>query len=161
MSIINRRILAICTVACIIFLIFFLDTKKHLHQESNITKIDSSMTVFHMDGGIYPASIDVIITVDKRDVYNYFALNGIDSTLTEDYVNSCDGITSSDGLNFTVWLESAKLNPENISTVQHELFHVLRVIMDEAGIPLNEYTNEAYAYELGYLTKEFYKKLKH
>jgi len=41
--------------------------------------------------------------------------------------------------------------------IAHEIFHAAALIMDTVGIRLDEQTNsEAYAYLIGYITKEFY-----
>lgn len=45
--------------------------------------------------------------------------------------------------------------------LQHEIFHCVTFIMDKIGIELSLYkSDEAYAYLIGYLTEEIYKKIK-
>lgn len=48
---------------------------------------------------------------------------------------------------------------EDYGTLQHEIFHYVQFLMDRFKMPLNMDTCEAYAYLIGYLTTEIYKKL--
>jgi hypothetical protein len=49
---------------------------------------------------------------------------------------------------------------EDYGTLQHEIFHAVTYIMDRVGMKLKLHTNdEAYAYLIGYLTAEIYKKI--
>lgn len=51
--------------------------------------------------------------------------------------------------------------PEDYGSLQHEIFHCVTVLLDKMGmkfIPLK--SDEAYAYLVGYLTTEIYKKIK-
>lgn len=44
--------------------------------------------------------------------------------------------------------------------ISHELFHAVSYVMKTIGMPLEEDSEEAYAYLLGYVTQEFYRQLK-
>lgn len=45
--------------------------------------------------------------------------------------------------------------------VSHEIFHACSYILDTAGVKHSvEYSEEAYAYLIGWMTQEFYRKLK-
>lgn len=44
-------------------------------------------------------------------------------------------------------------------TLAHEIFHAVDFIFRRIGITLSEDSDEAYAYMIGYLTEEIYKKL--
>lgn len=52
-----------------------------------------------------------------------------------------------------------ELNPRGHSIISHEIFHVVSLSLEWVGIQHNEYTEEAYAYLLGWMVKEFYEKL--
>jgi hypothetical protein len=51
--------------------------------------------------------------------------------------------------------------PEDYGTLQHELFHAVTFILERIGMEfdLNK-SDEAYAYLIGYITQEVYKRLK-
>lgn len=49
-----------------------------------------------------------------------------------------------------IWVE----DPDDVSTIAHESFHVICRILGERGIPLNESTEEVYAYTLGYVMNQ-------
>lgn len=45
------------------------------------------------------------------------------------------------------------------STLAHEIFHAVDFIMRDIGMKLTEHSHEAYAYLVGYLTEQIYKRL--
>ena len=111
---------------------------------------------FKIDGGNYDQNINVIITQDTSYAIKYI------NRVLDTNINSSDlvarGVTypSVNGKPIVIWLDNA----DDISIVNHELFHVTMSIMNWANIPLTEDTEEAYAYELQYLTKKFNDKTK-
>lgn len=51
--------------------------------------------------------------------------------------------------------------PKHFGYLQHEIFHCVSFILWRIGMPLEiEKSDEAYAYLIGYVTDEIYKKLK-
>ena len=51
--------------------------------------------------------------------------------------------------------------PKHFGDLQHEIFHCVSFIMWKIGMPLEiQKSDEAYAYLVGYVTNEIYKKLK-
>lgn len=57
-------------------------------------------------------------------------------------------------------LPSKPIIPEEFGTLSHEIFHACSLILDRAGIELCSGSNEVYAYSIGYVTSEVFKKLK-
>lgn len=55
-----------------------------------------------------------------------------------------------------VWMPRVPKNPQEYATLAHEIFHAVFGIMDEIGVSPSEDSEEAYAYLIGYLTKEIY-----
>lgn len=52
------------------------------------------------------------------------------------------------------------IDPEFHEQVAHEIFHCAAGILDYIGIPLGSKSEEAYAYLIGYITRQFYENLK-
>jgi hypothetical protein len=50
-------------------------------------------------------------------------------------------------------------DPESHSTLAHEIFHVVDMALRTCGMKLTEHSHEAYAYLIGYLTEQIYKRL--
>ena len=48
---------------------------------------------------------------------------------------------------------------EEYGTLAHEIFHAVDFILRRVGITLSDDSHEAYAYLIGYLTKEIYKRI--
>lgn len=105
---------------------------------------------FKLDPSFYGENIIVLIS-PPEDVRN------LDTTVN---FNEVDGVTLSDGGLIVVWLSCLPTTDEEWSVVHHELFHAAYEVMDWIGIPLTPQTEEAYAYMIGYITNEFYKKIK-
>jgi len=58
-----------------------------------------------------------------------------------------------------VWVNDSIGFVEEIATLTHEFTHVVNGILLHKGIPLNEDTDEVYAYFLEYLIRESLKKI--
>lgn len=52
------------------------------------------------------------------------------------------------------------IDAEDYGTLSHEIFHAAEYILREIGMPLSLDSNEAYAYLIGYLTKEIFAHIK-
>jgi hypothetical protein len=50
-------------------------------------------------------------------------------------------------------------SPADHGTLSHEIFHAVDFILRDIGMSLLKESGEAYAYLIGYLTKEIYKKI--
>ena len=122
-----------------------MDKKTHLYMDQVIT----------LDGGTYDTEVNIIITKDTEKALE-FIVDHVDYP-----VNSADfdgsGITYTDEEGrIAMWLDNA----QDKGVINHELMHATISIMVWAGIPLDENTEEAYTYELQYLTNQFYKQIK-
>lgn len=107
---------------------------------------------FVIHGGAVDLDVKVLITEDVNKALAYVKLN-LDSTIK---ISDFDarGVTfcSQDGKSPIMWVPTA----EDLSIVNHELFHATADIMRWASIPYSEDTEEVYAYELQYLSSQFY-----
>jgi len=74
------------------------------------------------------------------------------SAKSEDFDSRATTFTSIDGKSPIIWMP----NTNDVSVVNHELLHATISIMNWAGVPLSDDTEEVYAYELQYLSKHFY-----
>lgn len=101
----------------------------------------------YINGGTFDQNIAVFITNDTALVREY--------SVTMDF-NSSACTVDEDGL-IMMWFPSI---PDN-SLIAHELTHVNQFLLQDAGVTYSENTDEVYAYEMAYLTKEFLKKIKH
>lgn len=61
------------------------------------------------------------------------------------------------GQPIALWFD---INKMDCKIINHELFHVVACVLQWAGLSLSDETEEAYAYEMQYLTEVFYKHLK-
>lgn len=110
---------------------------------------------FVLNGGTYDVEIQVIITQDVEKAFE-FVVEKVDMPIdSKDFEAS--GVTFADEEgNIVIWLD----NIEDQGVISHELLHATLSIMLWAGVPLNESTEESYAYQLQHLTNQFYNKIK-
>ncbi len=119
-------------------------------------KEEKYFKAFTMSGGTFDTNVGVIITNDTLkalEVISYLH-QSLDVTMEDFEVR---GICfSSDAFPTIMWLSKPPETIEEISIANHELFHLTSDILRWANVPLDESSEEVYAYMLGYLTKQFY-----
>ena len=119
-------------------------------------EIITQYQVTTLEGGTFDLDVIVLVTEDTAFALRYVKKH-LDSTASSDNFDSRGTtFTSINGGSTIVWLP----NTEDKSIVMHELLHATIDIMRRTGVPLTEETEEAYAYELQYLTNQFYKQNK-
>ncbi len=142
-----KTIAAVVLITIISFLAFF-----ETNHENSVENVEKTLV---LNGGTYNTEIDVIITQDPDRAFEFVAEH-IDSPITpRDFEASGVTFTDEEG-RIVVWISDA--NDKGV--VNHELLHATFSIMMWAGIPLNESTEESYAYQLQHLTNQFYNKIK-
>jgi len=115
--------------------------------------------IFQIEANPYDVNINIIITQDTTLALKFAKLN-TDSTVTiEDFRGAASVSLTGDGIP-TIWFPSLTRSTRDIAKANHELMHMLFYITNRAGLSLNESTDEAFAYELDYLTLQLYKHIK-
>ena len=111
---------------------------------------------FIIPGGTFDMDVRVIITKDTAYAAQYIREN-LDSSVVGGDLD-CRGVTFGvfDGKGPIIWLPTA----EDVSINNHELFHATMNIMQWAGVEYSDETEEVYAYQLQYLSNQFYNKIK-
>ena len=142
-----KTLAVIALITVISFLVYYEGNNKNTPKNTEQT--------FILDGGTYDTEIHVIITPDTNKAFQ-FVIERINHPVEPEDFNA-SGVTFTDEEGAIVmWLE----NTEDKGVISHELLHATLSIMLWAGIPLNDTTEESYAYQLQYLTNQFYNKLK-
>lgn len=142
-----KTLAVIALITIISFLVYYEGNNKNTPRNTEQTLI--------LDGGTYDTEIHVIITPDTNKALQ-FVIERINHPVEPEDFNA-SGVTFTDEEGAIVmWLDSA----EDEGVITHELLHATLSIMLWAGIPLNDTTEESYAYQLQYLTNQFYNKLK-
>lgn len=136
--------------AVVILLIILLILLNDHYQEQ------AKDSVFIINGGIFDQDVHVVITEDTSFARKYVFYN-LDSTVSSKDFDA-RGVTfcSIDGKSPIIWLPNTK----DTGVINHELLHASVDILNWAGIELNEETEEVYAYQLQYLTNQFYNHIK-
>jgi hypothetical protein len=119
--------------------------------------------MFTLNADPYDVDVQVIITPDTAKAVRLLRFYVMDWSISGRDL-AARGVTfwpdySSYGIP-AVWLPTATTTPEDQAVVAHELTHVTHLVMDYAGVVYSDKAEEAFAYENGYLTRQFYDKLK-
>ena len=129
-----------------IFLAYIVETHPQITTQSKIVFITGS--TFDMD-------VVVLVTEDTAYATQYVHDN-LDSTVTsKDFDARAVTFGPQDGKPIIIWLSDA----EDKGVVAHELLHAMLYKMHWAGMELTSETEEAFAYELQYLTNQFYNQV--
>lgn len=110
---------------------------------------------FDINGGTFDQDVHVIITEDTAYALSYVRKYLDSSASADDFNSRATTFPTQDGRPTIVWFS----NTSDTVIINHELLHVTFDIMKWAGVDFSDNTEEAYAYEMQYLTKEFYEKL--
>jgi hypothetical protein len=110
---------------------------------------------FTLSGSTFDMDVNVIITEDIDYAVRYVQDN-LDSTVTaEDFDARAVSFPINDGKSPIIWMATT----EDKGVIAHEIFHTTLNIMYWAGMELNSETEEAFAYEVQFLTNSFYNQI--
>lgn len=108
-----------------------------------------------LSGSTFDMDVHVIVTDDIQFATKYVQEN-LDSTVTaEDFNARAVSFPINDGKSPIIWMATT----EDKGVIAHEIFHTALNIMYWAGMELNSETEEAFAFEVQYLTNSFYNQV--
>ncbi len=116
---------------------------------------------------IYP--YDVMISINENyDQFGKAVITKWDATILDDFkknerpngVGLTYSFTSDTHLCCMIKIDNFKYDADGFSTLVHEIFHAIEFVLRKCGFELNSSSHEAYAYLIGYLTKQVFSKLK-
>jgi hypothetical protein len=122
------------------------------HATSDLT---TRYKVVTLNSGTFDIGVKIIVTDDTAFALRYVREN-LDSTASsQEFDARAVTFGTIDGKSPIIWM------PYNtpIEVSNHELLHATINIMHWAGVPLNDTTEEVYAYEMQYLSEEFYNQI--
>lgn len=121
-------------------------------KNPNITT--QSKTVF-ITGSTFDLDVTVLVTEDTAYAAQYVREN-LDPTVTsKDFDARAVTFGPQEGKPIIIWLSDA----EDKGVVAHEFFHATLYKMYWTGMELHSETEEAFAYEIQYLTNQFYNQI--
>lgn len=118
--------------------------------------------LFIVDVEIYKRSVVFSICQTPKQIKEELSkhpvddLDGLLSAIHPNKAGTYYAITASHEGDIYVFFNETGLNH---GTIAHEIFHATCRIASTVGLPLSRKSEEAYAYLLGYITKEFYQKM--
>jgi len=121
----------------------------------NNPKITAQSKTVFITGSTFDLDIIVLVTEDTAYAAQYVRDN-LDPTVTgRDFDARAVTFGPQEGKPIIIWLSDA----EDKGVVAHEFFHATLYKMYWAGMELHSETEEAFAYELQYLTTQFYNQV--
>ena len=123
---------------------------------TNVTPdLTTKYRTFTLKGEVFDLDVKVLITEDIDFATKYVKEN-LDSTVKfEDFDARAISFPTQDGKSPIIWMASA----EDKGVIAHEIFHTALNIMYWTGMELNSETEEAFAYEIQFLTNSFYNQI--
>lgn len=119
-------------------------------------EIFAKYQVITLKGSTFDMDVTVLITEDVAFATKYVKEN-LDSTVkAADFNARAVSFPIVDGKSPIIWMSSI----EDQGVIAHELFHTTLNIMYWTGMELNSETEEAFAYEIQFLTNSFYNQIK-
>ena len=147
MNMVSKFITLIVMGALLTLLLIYL-----VNKNPQITT--QSKTVF-ITGSTFDMDVIVLVTEDTAYAAQYVRDN-LDSSVTgKDFDARAVTFGPVEGRPIIIWLSDA----EDKGVVAHEFFHATLYKMYWAGMQLHSETEEAFAYELQYLTNQFYNQV--
>ena len=134
-------------IATVVFLII-LDINDNTNLLTKYRTATLSGSTFDMD-------VTVLVTEDVNYALQYVREN-LDSTVTiQDFDARAVSFPIVDGKSPIIWMATT----DDQGVIAHEIFHTALNIMYWAGMELNSETEEAFAYEVQYLTNQLYNQI--
>lgn len=127
-------------------------------------KLKSKGSNFIIPLVVYPFDVMISIGETNEDIdkrFKKYNLTAEDISLATFTSHTVQGRTVMFSSNQTlIRLRNFPKSPVDYGNLQHEIFHAVTFVMDRIGMVLKvEESDEAYAYLIGYLTREIYKRL--
>jgi hypothetical protein len=120
----------------------------------------SEYSMFICDSGIFPFDIMVCFG-DKRKMFKslekYIPKSGLVEFKRKTFKKA--SFCMFNGGQSVIWLYKKPSNIEDLSFLNHEIFHAVYCILERVGITLTESSEETFAYLTQYLTKKIYNEL--
>ena len=111
--------------------------------------------IITLKGDTFDLDVKVLITEDVAFATKFVKEN-LDSTVTSiDFNARAVSFPTIDGKSPIIWMSTSY----DKGVVAHEIFHTALNILYWAGMELNLETEEAFAYEVQYLTNSFYNQI--
>lgn len=130
------------------------------YRKYSTLQTPKSYKEFVISSGTYNQEVKVLITDDTLAAVRYVTREADDSTVTPDDFKSTGICFFPEDHAPIMWLSKIPETPEEVAAANHELLHLTIYIMTWVNIPLSDSSEEAYTYELQYLSKEFYNKVR-
>jgi hypothetical protein len=132
------------------FLIFFTYNLVVNHPELVV-----KYKVLTLKGDTFDMDVTVLITEDVAFATKYVQEN-LDSTIqSRDFDARAVSFSTVDGKSPIIWMADTK----DKGVIAHEIFHTALNVMYWTGMELNSETEEAFGYEVQYLTNSFYNQI--
>ena len=152
---------ALLVVATVIYHVSHQQIKRIIPVKRELTVVKDTLDNFYISPGTYNCfTIEVIVTDDINTLYPYIKQNVYLDITKEDLLTAeAYTFTDPDG-NLVLWFRNISRSTEDISTISHECLHATIRIMDAVHIPLTEDSEEAFTYQLDFLTSQIFKHVK-
>jgi len=139
----------------VIILMIAISVAMAIAKLSNNDSMFVKYRTFTLSGSTFDMDVTVLVTEDTQYALKYVREN-LDSTVTAaDFNARAVSFPINEGKSPIIWMATT----EDKGVIAHELFHTALNIMYWTGMELNSETEEAFAYEIQFLTNSFYNQI--
>jgi hypothetical protein len=118
--------------------------------------------IFLLKGEVFPYDVLVCLGVSREDVLRYYKNRFVvDLTDAEKEAFNCSGRGQTLRLEnraFILWLKDFPQTPDHFGYLAHEIFHTGDLMLRRAGVMLSDDSDEAFAYQIDWLTRNIYRE---
>ena len=117
-----------------------------------------------INGETWPYDVVVGLGVDRDQFKDYLKRRFVNPlTKDDDEKLFCKGhglTLRLENKSFVLWLKKFPNTPDGFGFLAHEIFHTADLMLRSAGMELSSDSDEAWAYQIGWLTNIIYRKFK-
>lgn len=115
---------------------------------------------FRIKIDLYNYLVEVVITSDLEKAKEFVSKRLNDPYIQVEDFHAAGKVFKKKRYAPIMWLPFTPVDNVSLSVVSHEIFHLVHYLMSHVGMDLDDSSEEAYAYVMGYITKQFWKNVK-
>lgn len=121
-----------------------------------ISHHSASIYVEKVSTGTYETDLYIVVTADTNLARTSIdtIIKGTDADTSYSFANAEAETFYNGQWPIAIWIQKIPSTPEEYGTLNHEMLHATIGVMRATSIPLTDESEEAYTYEMGYISEQ-------